>query len=185
MEELNAKGLDLDKRIFSYSASTKGGSNDTKLKPSSGYPFEAAVDMLEDIGLLLVPTDMVMAVHSALKITHDTAVQILKSSAQNSTRESGNHTSTGNITTIRNSISYGGGAEGGGMGMDDVFPLFLWVVIHANVADIGRCLYIMEHYSTQQERMSALGWCTTSLAAAVTHISQLGNPNHSNSSESE
>eukprot|EP00026_Physarum_polycephalum_P001281 Phypoly_transcript_01282.p1 GENE.Phypoly_transcript_01282~~Phypoly_transcript_01282.p1 ORF type:complete len:1125 (+),score=279.27 Phypoly_transcript_01282:124-3498(+) len=125
------EGLKLDKRAFQG--------------PNSIAAFEPAIEALNELAFLIVPTDMSVAVHRAFKLTHD-------------------------ITLTQMRAQGGGGAE---MGMDDVFPMFLWVVTQCNVARLAQCVYFMEFFSDNEERISILGYAATSLAAAVAHLSQI------------
>jgi len=123
------EGLKLDQRLFQ----------------SNIIAFEPAIEALNDIGFMVVPTDMIVTVHRAFKLTYDATLSQVK--------------------------AYGGpNAE---MGMDDVFPVFLWVVTQCNVARLCRCVYFMDQFSDSDEKISVLGYAATSLAAAVAHLCQI------------
>jgi hypothetical protein len=127
---------------------------DNKFFVNGSQPYEPAVAALQEISLQLVPIDMVVCVHHSISRIHDAAVgELLKQ--QQSSRDS---------ALMK-------------MGMDDVFPLFLWVVVMADVPCISECAYLMDQYSTHQEKISSLGWCTASLVAAITHLCALDQDN--------
>lgn len=105
--------------------------------------FEPAIDALNELAFLTVPTEMAVAVHKCFKLTHDITHAQVKSA---------------------------GGPAHSEMGLDDVFPVFLWVVTQCNVAQLCKCVYFMEFFSDSDEKISALGYSATSLAAAVAHL---------------
>eukprot|EP00002_Diphylleia_rotans_P035334 TRINITY_DN7698_c0_g1_i1.p1 TRINITY_DN7698_c0_g1~~TRINITY_DN7698_c0_g1_i1.p1 ORF type:complete len:833 (+),score=186.83 TRINITY_DN7698_c0_g1_i1:235-2499(+) len=66
-----------------------------------------------------------------------------------------------------------GGSARRGMGADDFFPIFIYCVVLSDVSTIHRSIGFMKRFSSPNERMSELGYCLTSLEAAVLHLSNL------------
>eukprot|EP01102_Stenamoeba_stenopodia_P006337 TRINITY_DN1739_c0_g4_i1.p1 TRINITY_DN1739_c0_g4~~TRINITY_DN1739_c0_g4_i1.p1 ORF type:complete len:880 (+),score=221.35 TRINITY_DN1739_c0_g4_i1:486-3125(+) len=74
---------------------------------------------------------------------------------------------------------------------DDVFPILLYVTIHADIHNVFEHLEYMELYASPSDRMGQLGFCLTSLSAACNHILnmspsdlQINNNNNNNTKPS-
>ena len=50
---------------------------------------------------------------------------------------------------------------GGDLGADDLFPIWLYITIHANISRLHSHLCYMEHFGTPEESMTQLGYCLT------------------------
>lgn len=50
---------------------------------------------------------------------------------------------------------------GGDLGADDLFPIWLYFTIHANISRLHSHLCYMEHFATPEESMTQFGYCLT------------------------
>ena len=51
--------------------------------------------------------------------------------------------------------------EGGDLGADDLFPLWIYITIHADVAELHSHLHYMDQFATPEENITQLGYCLT------------------------
>jgi hypothetical protein len=49
------------------------------------------------------------------------------------------------------------------MSADDLLPMFIYVVIHADVPCMHQCIYFMDNFASSLERMTEFGYCLATL----------------------
>jgi len=59
---------------------------------------------------------------------------------------------------------------GGDLGADDLFPVWLYCTIHANLVSVHSHMCFMENFAAPEESMTQLGYCLTTFQACVAHI---------------
>jgi len=120
------------------------------LGAADGDAFSEAIAALEEFPLHAVPADMLRCIQQSVGCLFD-AVQ----------------------AHVGRTMSEGGARRGGGAptcGADEMFPLFLYTVIHADLVGVNEHLSYIDAYATQTEMAGELGYCLTTLMAAVAHV---------------
>jgi hypothetical protein len=59
------------------------------------------------------------------------------------------------------------------IGADDLFPIWLYVTIHSDIMHYHEYFTFMQHFAFDDENMTQLGYCLTTFAAALHHISSV------------
>lgn len=59
------------------------------------------------------------------------------------------------------------------IGADEIFPLFLCVLIHSQLAEVENYIIFLNNFLSTEEKMGEAGYCLVTLEAAFQHLNTM------------
>ncbi|GAM22469.1 hypothetical protein SAMD00019534_056440 [Acytostelium subglobosum LB1] len=127
-------------------------------------PFEPAISIINRIPSLSVPIDIIYIIQKTISCIHTISVSLL----DNGKKFSG-------ISTLSRRGNPGPWSDTTALGADELFPLFVFVLIHSEVIGCSSFVVsLLQHFTLNDlETGGEFGWCSASFHAAIAHLNQL------------
>ncbi|EGG20874.1 hypothetical protein DFA_00739 [Cavenderia fasciculata] len=156
-------------------------------------PFEEAVAIINDLMFHVVPTDIVSTIQRCIASLHKVSIGIMESckvqpkdnafsrAVRNGTflkvapsflsATTGSQFRSSPDIVDEDGASVDTLASSSTMSADDLFPLFIYVLIKSDIVGYSSLIIsILENFSSELETTGEYGWCAVSFQAAISHL---------------